>query len=142
MISIGAIVGGPRLSNSPIGVAILSAMKTATQVSGVSELETGPAINAVFYVPGDQGSPPWTGIRDSRFSRKRELLKVEIAVPYEVVSSSDAGRFVMESLHSANRLACNVFEKKGIPFPFAEAEEFLDRLESAMRAENGDRDQI
>jgi len=111
-------------------------MKAAIECCGPAESFSGPAINAVFYVPGSLACPDWEGIRDARFSRKRQLQMVKVAIPPELVNSSDLKDYVLQSLHRANAVGYDFFRKKGLVFPIADANAVVDRIKERLDANN------
>jgi hypothetical protein len=123
MISIGGYYHGPELKNSETDRVITSLMKAAT-----FELGKDPEINVIFYVPGSLGGPDWEGIRDAKFSRKQQLLMIQVAVPAKMVNSPQLKAFLIENLHQANALAAEVFRKKGLEYPFSVAEKLVDQI--------------
>ena len=133
MISIGYDLYGPELDGSPIDLALRAAMKIAAELRGDFEFGSSPAVNVVFYVPGSLGSPDWDGLRDAKFSRRQQLLMVQVAVPENVVESSDPEDFVIESLYGANAVAFEFFRQKNMDFPLAEAEQLVAKIESRMK---------
>jgi hypothetical protein len=95
-------------------------------------------VNVVFHVPGAVSGPDWDGLRDGKFSRKKQLLMIQVAVAPELLSSTCPVNFVIESLHSANSLALAVFRKKGIEFLFAVAETIVHQIEEELQRRSGD----
>ena len=87
MISIGTILRGPEHRASAAYRAIAAVRRAAAYCTGATEFAMGPALNVVFYVPGSLGSPDWEGSRDAKFSRRRQLLMVQVAVPSSLVDS-------------------------------------------------------
>lgn len=143
MISIGAIFEGPEHQDSYARRAIIDLQKATKAVVGSSKAggET-PGVNVVFYVAGSFGAPDWDWVRDAKFSRRRRLLMVQVAVAEEMVNSPELRNFLIKSLHAANTVAFHFFEDKGIKYPLREAEDTVlkikDRLaSSSSSAENG-----
>jgi hypothetical protein len=126
MIVIGAVLGGPELEDSPIGLAIDAALEAACELRKPFEIGDEPGVNVVFYVPGSITGPDWVGLRDGKFSRKRQFLMVQVAVPKEVVDSPNSQAFVIESLRAASKVAFVKFHKKGIEFALSAAEALVD----------------
>lgn len=132
MISIGSVLRGPELEGSQIYRLIGALIKAAAECSGSIECATGPAINVVFHVPGSLGRPDWDGIRDAKFSRQRQLLMVQVAVPANMVESPALKDYLIRSLFGANAVAFEFFRQKGLPFPLAEAEKLVQRIKEKM----------
>ncbi len=133
MIALGGVFQGPELEGSLIDRTIKEAGKAAAELRGDFEFGSSPAVNVIFYVPGSLGSPDWDGLRDAKFSRRQQLLMVQVAVPENVVDSSDPKDFVIESLYGANAVAFEFFRQKNMDFPLAEAEQLVAKIESRMK---------
>jgi hypothetical protein len=132
MISIGSVLMGPEHQQSHAHSLVGVVMRAAEECRGSFKSDSSPAVNVVFYVPGSLDSPDWEGIRDAKFSRKRQLLMVQVAVPSYLVSSPLLKQFLLESLHDANRVAFEFFRKKGLSFPLADAEALVERIRERM----------
>jgi len=143
MIHIGAVYGGPELEGSAAYRTISAVRRALEELRGPFEDGTGPATNVVFFVPGSLDSPDWSGARDARFSRKRQLLMVQVAIPANLVGSPDLRAFLVRALHDSNAIAVEVFRKKGFQFPLSDAECLVDkvrqRLESQPSPVNGEK---
>jgi len=94
-----------------------------------------PSINVVYFVPGSFESTKFSGMRDAKFSRKRQLLMVQVAVPDRKWDASSFDDFLIDSLRDANILAFDYFEKKGIVYPIAEADKLVDQLRQEIESE-------
>lgn len=135
MISIGAHHGGPELCRTPIDVAIMAAMRAAIEARGAFEEGSTPAVNVVFCTPGSiAGRPDWDHGRVVRYSRKRKLLLVQVAVPEEVVSSEAPLDFVIRELQGANALAFEFYRQKGMQYPLREAEKLVAQIREIAAA--------
>jgi len=132
MISIGVVFRGPELKGSSVDHLTTALMKAAAECTGSFECATGPAINVVFHVPGSLGRPDWGGIRDAKFSRKRQLLMVQVAVPAKMVDSPSLKDYLIKSLYGADAIAFEFFRQKGLKFPLAEAEKLVQRIKEKM----------
>ena len=133
MITIGGVFGGPEYDNSQAKEEFSRALRAAKTLRDTFELGTGPAVNVVFYFPGRVSSPDWTGLRDGTFSRKRQMLMIQVAVPVTVLASTSISEFIIDSLHRANTLAVDVFLKKRMTYPFEEAEQLVRRIEDRIK---------
>ena len=87
MLIIGAQLSGVELCDTPIDLAIRAAMKAEHNVNGQFPIGSASAVNVVFCVAGKLGSPDWLHARIVKYSAKRKLLLVQIAVPAEMVNS-------------------------------------------------------
>jgi hypothetical protein len=86
MIYISQILGGPELQGDvPINRAIAKLYRLRGP-TGEGELGS---LDVVFHVAGSVLGTEFSGVRTGRFSRKRRMLQVQIAVPKEVVASED-----------------------------------------------------
>ena len=152
MISIGTQYNGPELSHAAIRKAFLLVSVAIRQECGpwvgtddfgpcgqrptsgrFFEIGAMPAVNVVFYVPGSIATVMPTKIEPARFSRKQKLLLVAVPVPPEMVNSSGALDFVMDSLHKANAIAAEVFAKKNVGiFDLARADELVEKARAEI----------
>lgn len=155
MISIGCDFFGPELKSSPIGKLLLETANRIAELRGgewygvkdVSGLdrrprpssayfEVGslPAVNIVFQVPGSLGDfPALSAPRPGRFSRKQQLLLVEVYVPREQVASGGSVEFVIDALRQSCVIAADVFDKKNMsPFDLSTANVIIDRVRDAL----------
>jgi hypothetical protein len=128
MIYIGQILGGPELrDHAPLNRAIAKLYRLR---GPAGEGEFG-SLDVVFHVAGSLLEPEFSGVRTGRFSRKRRMLQVQIAVPKEVVASEDPYPILAARLLEAVRVAVPVFVKAGIPYPEAE---YVAIAETMIRA--------
>jgi hypothetical protein len=132
MISIGVVLGEPEQDYSQLSRSLTAATIAIDDITGVDPAASRPDLNAVFHFPGRMLAPDWEGIRCIRFSRKRRALLVGVAVPSTMIDSTDAPQFVIGSLRGAVTIATDAFERKGITYPKAEAEDLIDRMEARI----------
>jgi hypothetical protein len=85
MIRIGQVNGGPELRDGPIDRAIAKIYRLR---GSAGEGDHG-FLDVVFHVAGSLLEPEFDGVRTGRFSRRRRMLQVQIAVPKEVVAAED-----------------------------------------------------
>jgi len=137
MIAVGVDVGGTELVRSRIDCALMQAARSLIRLRPTFADGEVPSVNVVFHLPGSVHSPDWEGLRVERFTRKKKLMLISVAVPEEIVHSDQALEFVIQSLHTANGLAFQIFHRKGIEFPLQEAEALIDLVarKSAESAE-------
>lgn len=128
MISIGAHLSGPELDGSPICRAIGAAMRAAMDARPNSQESGIPSLNVVFCVAGSFGRPDWDHGQIAKYSAKRKLLLVQVAVPEEVVSSEAPLDFVIRELQGANALAFEFYRQKGIQYPLGDAEKLVAQI--------------
>lgn len=116
MIYIGQVMGGPEFRQDvPINMALAKIYRLR---GPAGEGEFG-SLDVVFHVAGSILEPEFVGVRTGRFSRKRRMLQVQIAVPKEVVAAEDPYPFLAARVLEAVQLAAPVFAKAGIPYPEA-----------------------
>lgn len=137
MITVGAVYGGPEHRDSRVCAIISAVGLAATEARGPFEFGTAPAVNVVYYVPGSLDRPDWTGLRDGRFSRKEQMLMVQVALPEKVVGGEGALDFAIEALYGANAIAFDVFDEKGMQYPLREAEALVERIAELARRNLG-----
>ena len=134
MITIGAIYGGPEQDGSLIDQRITSLMLATERLTRKVVFGSSPAINVVYHLSGSLYSPDFQGIRDATFSRKKQMLMVQVSVPVKTMRSKKSiDEFLLESLHEANSLAVRYFEKKGLAYAFASAERLAEKIGQKMR---------
>lgn len=128
MIYIGRILGGPELQDdAPVNRAIA---KLCRLRGPAGEGEFG-SLDVVFHVAGSLLAPEFCGVRTGRFSRKRRMLQVQIAVPKAVVASEDPYPILAARMLEAVRVAAPVFAKAGIPYPEAEYVGIAEKMMTA-----------
>lgn len=128
MIAIGVQLSGPELEDSPIDLAIMAAMRAAIEARGDYVEGMVPAVNVVFCVPGSLARPDWDYIQVAKYSAKRKLLLVQVAVSPEAVHSDTALDDVIEALYGANANAFEFYRQKGMDYPLAEAETLVGEI--------------
>jgi len=133
MLSIGSVQGGPEVASAPIGVVLGRLMRLATEERGDFKFGSSAALNVVFHVPGSlAANVGYKGLRDGTFSRSRQLLMIQVAVPQDVAVSKDEAsvqRFLFDSLRKASRIATEFFERNGIDFSQPKYLAMVDALE-------------
>ena len=133
MITIGGHYRGSELETSFIRRVLSAVAKTVAVYSGERAEGSEPTVNVVFYVPGSLGRFEIPRVEASRFSRKQKLLLVAVPVPPEMVNSSGALDFVMDSLHKANAIAAEVFAKKNVGiFDLAKGDELVEKARAEI----------
>lgn len=133
MISIGAVYSGPELRGSHADRTIKALRTILFELVGSFEVGgASPGVNVVFCVPGSLGGPDWEWLREAKFSRQKKLILVQVAVPVELVNSSELKEFVVRSLHGANAIAFDTFDEKGLKFPLREAEELVRQIKDRL----------
>ncbi len=128
MLIIGAELNGLELVGTLIDLAIMAAMKAEHRINGQFVIGSAPAVNVVFCVPGKLGCPGGRGARIAKYSAKRKLLLVQIAVPVEMVHSDQSPKFVLDELRLASTVASDYFSKKSTPFSLPDAEELIRQI--------------
>jgi len=137
VIALGVDVGGTELIRSQIDCALMQTARSLIRLRPTFADGEVPSVNVVFYLPGSVHSPDWEGLRVERFTRKKKLILISVAVPEKAVHSEHALIFVIQSLHRANTLAFQNFHKKGIEFPLGDAEALIDQVAREV-AENAE----
>ena len=128
MLYIGEIRGGPELDNAPI----INAISRLFSLKGSDGPELGTSLDIVFQIPGSVFSPEFEGVRTGRFSRKEQILQIQIAVPKEMVyeNEDDALSFCFEALRTASGLAAERLKKAKAPFNEAALRDLIARVEA------------
>ena len=138
MISIGSVLKGPELRGSHTDRILTEIAKAAMECRGAFEFGASPAVNVVFYVPGSLGSPDWEGVRDGKYSRKQQVLMVQVAVPSHLMGAASLKAHLLESLHGANAVCFELFCQKGLRFPLQEAEALVERIKERVTRSSGE----
>jgi hypothetical protein len=130
MIATGMFSGGPELHPSPINDAWSRVSVILSDNCPWGWVGNTPGIQVKFYVSGsvfDYSGKIMAGA--VRASRKRRVLLVNVLVPLDVVHDFEKSfTFLLESLHSANRMAKEIFAAKKIgAFDFAKAESIVNQ---------------
>jgi hypothetical protein len=129
MIYIGAVLGGPELSGSPVTRAIRrlgELLNTGSKVEGGS-------LDIVFHIPGTIVKPNFSGTRTAKFSKKEKMLMIQIAVPEILVSCAQPEQALMDLLADAIPLAGPVFAKAEVQFPHQEYRNLLQDARNALK---------
>lgn len=132
MILIGNYFSGPEHDSSQANRVLSNVMRIAKELRGSFEVGDGPAVNVVFCVPGSLGGPDWDWLQEARFSKKKKLLLVQVAVPPDVVEAPALKEFAIKSLRGANAIAFLTFNEKGMTFPLKEAEQFVTQIKERL----------
>ena len=128
MITIGAVFKGPELKDGPACQVICRLLQAAVRLRGSFVIGSAPAISVVYHVPGSLGKPDFDEMQDARFSRKQQLLMIEVPVPENELNSDSLGSYLVDQLHGANAIAFHYFHDRGMEYPLREAEQFVHRL--------------
>jgi hypothetical protein len=131
VIYISRINGGPELRGSRVDEA-LAKLSRSVRGGKAETLGDFGSLDIVFHVAGSLLQPEHIGVRTGRFSKRKRMVQVQIAVPAEVVASSDPYPFVARGLLEAVKAAGAVFAKAGIAYPL---DEYAEVVERAMRIE-------
>jgi hypothetical protein len=123
---VGEVLGGPELSSTPFVQGLRAVKKVVAQTRDEFVPQDSGSIDLVFDVSGSVLQFRYEGIRTGRFSKKKRMLQVQVAVPESKVSDVRPIPFVLESAREAIPLAAPVFEKAGIRFPM---ERYLQLIE-------------
>jgi hypothetical protein len=135
MITIGAIIGGLELTDSQIDRRITAIALAAEDLTKKFVFGSSPAINVVLHVRGSLFKPEFKGLRNAKFSRKEQMLMVQVAVPSKICKSTDPiDQYLIDSLHQANAIAWKYFEKKGFDYPYENGEKLIRKIDSKIKS--------
>jgi hypothetical protein len=127
MIFIGSICGGPWPHRDRVQSAI---RRVAAPVRGGADGDVG-SLDLVFHVAGSILPVDFERVRTGRFSRRRKLLQVQIAVPDDPPESdTDLDTLLLDRICDAIRLGAAEFASAGIPYP---VDDYLARVEGARQ---------
>jgi len=129
---LGAIFGGPEMKESAVYSAKNKILNCADKLGRCTDNDSIAGIDYVLHVEGRLFHLDWEGVRDARFSRKRKLLMIQIAVPERFVSSETVGAYICEGMRIGVAEAKPIFEKAGIPFDAEAFTKFIDDIEREL----------
>jgi hypothetical protein len=131
-ISVGSVLGGPEQVDTPIQLAIRAVSNAVFDICGD---EGAPGVNVVFYAPGSLIAPDFDYPRTGKFSKREQLLMVQVPLNREIVEASQPQivQSLLDGLQAANAVAFDFFSTKGIDFPLADAESIVARAAEALR---------
>lgn len=131
MIYISQIYGGPELVGTPFDRAVgtISRLRGAPVDPGLQ-----PSIDMVFHVPGSHFTPDYSGVRTGRLSRRKRMLQIQIAVPREILGSTEGDiiPFLLDSLREGVRIAALRFRKANIAYDKEAHLGVIARIQSAL----------
>ena len=99
--------------------------------------ESTPFLNVVFHFPGSLITPPYTGIRTGKFSKKEQGFMIQVPVPKEIAESTikqKAENFFLDSIEQALTISRKRWEKHGIIFPYEKNQEIINQVRIELNA--------
>jgi hypothetical protein len=133
-IAVGVQFGGESLESSRIAEAIDSIRKAAVALQSGFEEGSEPAIKVVYCVAGPDASPDWDHGRVTGYSEGQKRVRIEAAVPTEVVESESPLDYLIGELQGANALAFEFYRQNGERYPVAEADRLVARIRDLAAA--------
>mgnify|MGYP000443689580 CR=1 FL=1 len=130
-IVLGAVLGGPEIRESAVYTAMHKISDMADKLGSIND-DSVTGINYVLHIAGSIFKPDYEGVRDARFSKKRKLLMIQMAVPEKLVSSDTVGPFLCEMMRQGVVEATPIFEKAKLPFDPDKFSEFIDDIEREL----------
>ena len=131
-LHIGMITGGPDAEHSRFDAIERTIARLVIGTRDESPIAIGGSVDLVFHVPGSITKPDYEGIRTGRFSRKDEMIQIQVSVPEEVVNSEDPAPFIFASMREAVEMAHPAFKSTGIAFSVPEYMAFIDVIEKKL----------
>jgi len=125
-VSIGVVLGGGELAGSPIDSLLIRFTRELAAMQGRLEAASRPEINIVFYVPGSQFTPDFSGLRLATFRRREGTLMVQIALSADQAEAAHPKQLL--SLSSAALRLAEKWLRTRFPYDSAPDLEMLDRL--------------
>jgi hypothetical protein len=121
------VLGGPEQMDTALTHRTDAICRSMEYHKGkMIEPEDG-SVNVVFQFPGSLLRPEFVGVRRGRFSKKKNMLVVEVGFPAELLHSDkfikQYGSFVKEAVSEAKR----VFDKHGVPFSLEDHLALVDK---------------
>lgn len=127
-IHIGAMLPDRALDESAF---IKAVTKVAMDLASLREhraQKRAPALDIVFLLPSQQEKADFVGLRLHSFDSSGQVLKIEAAVPENMVSSMHAERYVVAIMLDAIDAAHEYFNEQHILFDKAEHAALVDSL--------------
>ncbi len=134
MIFVSADVGGPEVCGTIVDKTIMAIMKAANEARNAFQLGMLPATNVVFCVPGSLSFPDWDHGKTGKYSTKKKVLLVHVALAPEIASSPDPLDYLIDELHGANALAFEFYRQKKMEYPLREATQLVKRIRDLAAA--------
>ena len=136
-IYVGAVLGGPDTRESRAVLAIQGISRIGARRRKLTPLEGG-SIDLVFHVPGSLIRPDYEGLRTGKFSRKQQMLMIQVAVPEVELEAEDPERFIFWAMREAVAMTAPAFKKAKIPFSADDHLALVDAVEAEYTALKAD----
>lgn len=130
LIYIGSVGYGPKLDRLPISRAMHGIRDTLREELG--ETNAGASIDIVLHIPGSLGEPDFEGLRTGRLSRRKAMIQAEVAVPREMVESSEPAAPLLHLVASAIVAGATEFQRAGIEFDVPAHARAIERTASRL----------
>lgn len=133
MISIGSVLMGPELGESNVA----GAFRRVSQIAQSFREHAPPGslvVNVVFVVPGSMGKPDFSEVRVLNYTRKRNVVVVEVPVPDGIATDESVFRHIVDAVDKAIVLAGAYLGKKKIQFDSQAASRSASELRSRLLA--------
>jgi len=128
---LGAVLGGPEIKESAVYTAMDKILDCADRLGRIVD-DSVPGIDYVLHIAGSLLRPDYEGVRSGKFSTKRKLLMIQMAVPERMVSSEHVGAFICEMMRQGLVEAKPIFAKAKIPFDADKFSAFIDDIEREL----------
>lgn len=132
-IFIGAYLPDRQLDESPFCQVLIKVAVELAQLRQHSLLNCKPNLDLAFLLPGSEEQPEFQGMRLHSFDSSTQTLKIESAVPRQMIGSSKAEEYVIAVMQDAVDGAYEFFGIQQMPF---QRDEYLSLID-AIRTRNG-----
>ncbi len=99
--SISAYYPEAELKESEFAAALTRVAIALNLAKSTSVQRTGPELEVIFMLAGEQEAPGFTGMRMGQFNRDDKCLRFETAVPKLLNHSGDAHKYILAALLDA-----------------------------------------
>jgi hypothetical protein len=129
---VSSVIGGSSADNRKIRAAHRLLAQQSNALAGESDGDE-TVVDVIFHIAGPLLAPDYEGIRTGRFSKVKNLMVIQVAVPRELENESEEEilRSLKRYMLDAAELAqVTVAKKKGVP-PVGRALEVAKALQDS-----------
>lgn len=119
-LHIGSMMPDRSLDESVLGIAITKIATAFARLRYQMVQQKTPVLDVIFLLPSQREKADFTGLRLHSFDRTGQILRIESAVPENMVTSVLAERFVIAILQDAIDAASQFFNEQHILFDVSE----------------------
>jgi len=127
-LHIGSMMPDRSLDESALIKAITKVAANLARLRDQLAQKKTPVLDILFLLPSRQEKADFTGLRLHSFDTASQILRIESAVPEQMVTSIHAERFVIAILQDAIDAAGEYFNEQHILFDLSEHLALVDML--------------